>query len=402
MKVFNPMQYLAIDIANHFGLDKLNYEERIDWVKTNINSLENMTEQAEEPILFAKAVHALRQTQQGIPTGHTVAFDATCSGLQLMSLLTNCKSGMSLTGLIDPNKRSDAYTQITEYINYLLKQDGIDSVEVSRKDAKQAIMTSLYGSKAKPKELFGKQLLPYFYKAMDECCTGAMDLLSWLLNSWQDIQVQSWVLPDGHTAYIPTMQQVTKRVSINELNYTPVVTYYENIASDKGIANAANVVHSVDALVLRELVRRCNYHKGELKIFLRLHTNAEQTKQVDDTLWINERFKATGFASISFIEAIEYNNITKVSNELREALASICEHILSHPKFEVITIHDSFACSPVNMQRLREHYNNILVELYESHTLDDLLSQVYQTEITVNVGEKTLSNIIRNSNYGIN
>lgn len=94
--------------------------------------------------------------------------------------------------------------------------------------------------------------------------------------------------------------------------------------------------------------------------------------------------------------------ITKVSNELREALASICEHILSHPKFEVITIHDSFACSPVNMQRLREHYNNILVELYESHTLDDLLSQVYQTEITVNVGEKTLSNTIRNSNYGIN
>ena len=145
MKQFNPMQYLAIDIANHFGLDKLNYEDRIDWVKTNIDDLEQFTSTADEPLLYAKAVHAFRQSQAGIPTGHTVAFDATCSGLQLMSLLTNCKKGMSLTGLINPDKRSDAYTEITEYINYLLKQDGIDSVEVSRKDAKKAIMTSLYG-----------------------------------------------------------------------------------------------------------------------------------------------------------------------------------------------------------------------------------------------------------------
>lgn len=38
MKQFNSMQYLAIDIANHFGLDKLNYEERIDFSKRPVRS----------------------------------------------------------------------------------------------------------------------------------------------------------------------------------------------------------------------------------------------------------------------------------------------------------------------------------------------------------------------------
>ncbi|WP_273637064.1 DNA-directed RNA polymerase [Moraxella catarrhalis] len=153
MKVFNPMQYLAIDIANHFGLDKLNYEERIDWVKTNINSLENMTEQAEEPILFAKAVHALRQTQQGIPTGHTVAFDATCSGLQIMSVLMRCRSGAYLTGLIDPNNRIDAYTLITDAMNTELAKKGMQ-VSVSRKDSKKAITNKQDGWRFSPNDLY--------------------------------------------------------------------------------------------------------------------------------------------------------------------------------------------------------------------------------------------------------
>lgn len=159
-KQFNPMQYLAIDIANHYGLDKLEYEQRIQWVKDNLYNLESHQNKAEEPLLYIKAVKALRDSMQGKPTGHTVALDSVCSGLQLMSVLMGCKDGASLTGLIDPNKRTDAYTLITDHMNTLLSQAGINNVIVSRKDAKQAIMTALYGSIAEPLKIFGKKYYP--------------------------------------------------------------------------------------------------------------------------------------------------------------------------------------------------------------------------------------------------
>lgn len=224
MKEFNPMQYMAIDIANHFGLDKLTYEDRIQWVKDNIGNLESQTKKAEEPQLYWKAVNAFRKAQNGEAIGHTVALDSVCSGLQIMSALMNCKSGAELTGLIDPDKRSDAYTEITEYMNILLKKDKIKGVKVSRKDSKQAIMTALYGSISKPVEIFGEDLLPYFYDAMEDKCNGAMILLELLRDSWNPHTIaHSWQLPDGYVAYVPVMKYVEKRINIDELKYTPVV-----------------------------------------------------------------------------------------------------------------------------------------------------------------------------------
>ena len=143
-KEYTPMQYLAIDIANQYGLDKEVFEKRIEWVKSNLNDLEAYTEEAEEPLLYAKAVKAFRDTQAGKPTGHTVALDAVCSGLSLMSTVMNKEKGANITGLTNPNKRSDAYTEVTKYMNKLLKEDGIDSFTVSRKDAKSAVMTLKY------------------------------------------------------------------------------------------------------------------------------------------------------------------------------------------------------------------------------------------------------------------
>ena len=80
MKTFNPMQYLAIDVANSFGHDKWEFEDRIQWVKDHINYLEEYQHEAEEPLLYYKAVKALRQSQAGKVTGHAVALDSASSG----------------------------------------------------------------------------------------------------------------------------------------------------------------------------------------------------------------------------------------------------------------------------------------------------------------------------------
>ncbi|MFB6349659.1 DNA-directed RNA polymerase [Moraxella sp. ZJ142] len=401
MKKFNPMQYLAIDIANHYGLDKLNYEERIQWVKTHLDELEQHTDTADEPLLYAKAVHAMRESQAGKPVGHAVAFDSVCSGLQLMSVLTNCVDGMRLTGLIDPDNRADAYTAITKAMNERIQAKGETQLVIDRKQAKKCVMTALYGSKATPKKILGDELYPLFIQTMFDEANGAMNLLDWSLNSWQQLDIQSWIMPDNHTVYLPTEIKSEYRVNIDEINYNPQIIMTEVQAIPDGISNCANLVHSVDALVLRELVRRCNYNKGQLKHYLHLHHSTPASSEIDDSLWVNQRYLASKFASMACLNAIDHTNIHLVNNELRNALASICEQVLTNPSFEIITIHDSFACHPVNMNTLRQHYNEILVQMYESDLLVDLLSQIYHKPITLSLGDKIHAELIRHSNYGI-
>ena len=91
MKEFTAIEYLAIDIANHYGLDKETFENRIQWVKDHEDTLESV--QAEEPCLYQKAVKAFRNALKWLPVGHTVALDSVASGTQLMSVMTGCKDG---------------------------------------------------------------------------------------------------------------------------------------------------------------------------------------------------------------------------------------------------------------------------------------------------------------------
>ena len=65
MQLFTGFQYLLIDAANQFGLDKLLFEERIQWAMDNLANLEALTDQAEAKTkpLYVKAVQAIRKAQ---------------------------------------------------------------------------------------------------------------------------------------------------------------------------------------------------------------------------------------------------------------------------------------------------------------------------------------------------
>ena len=80
MKTFTGFEYLLIDCANHFGLDKMLFEDRIQWARDNLDQLESLTGKAESAYLFMKTVAAIRKAQLKVPTGHLVALDAVCSG----------------------------------------------------------------------------------------------------------------------------------------------------------------------------------------------------------------------------------------------------------------------------------------------------------------------------------
>lgn len=405
---YSGYEYMCIDIANQYGLDKELFETRIQWTQDHLGELESLADKADCQPLYKKAVMALRKAQAGIPTGHLVGFDGVCSGVQIMSALTGCIAGANSTGLVDPNVRADAYGKLTEAMTGILG----GNVDISRNDAKQAFMTSFYGSKAVPKRLFGEDTpeLDAFYAAANKIAPGAWELLQDLLASWKPFALShEWKLPDGFDAKVKVMTKQEARIEVDELDHaTFTYEFYQNEGTKRGLSNVANVVHSVDAYVLRCIHRRCNYDQYVVAKAKDLIQSALDNITQDGGIDVNgkigyyiEQYERSSIADVVILPYLDCLNVYCLSINHLNALKDIVDGMLEYKPFEVVTIHDEFKCHPNNMNHLRQQYINILADLADSTLLDDLLSQLHGS-----VGQfKKLSNnlgaLIRNSNYAL-
>lgn len=408
MKTFTGYEYLLIDAANQFGLDKLTFEERIQWAKDNLSILNTpeMISKADTKPLYVKAVLAIEKAHKKLPTGHLVGFDACCSGTQLMSVLTGCYAGATHTGLIDPDVRADAYTSLTEEMQNILGA----SINVERKDSKQAFMTVMYGSRAKPIEIYGENTpeLNAFYEAAYKIAPGAWGLLQDLKSSWRAYSLKhEWVLPDGYEASVKVMQEKEVRIQVEELNNSSFTyIYYANEGSKTGISNVANVIHSIDAYVLRTIHRMCNYNAFGYDLSA-VYDLVKNTSSFSVEAYTNElesyveSYAANKLADISVLPKLTADNVYELSQEHLKGLMVTMERMMEHKSFEVVTIHDEFKCHPNNMNVLRNHYRHILADLADSTLMQDILSQLYQENITYTPLMYGLSKFIRESNYGL-
>ena len=420
MRMYTGLQYIMIDIANnyHENLDKKTFEERIEWVQANSERLEELshTKEWKDKPLYQKAVSAFRKAQRGIPTGHMVGFDAVCSGMQLMSVLTGCIDGARATGLVDPDRRADAYATCTQEMSKILGYHMINE----RKRVKNACMTRLYGSREEPKKEFGEDTpeLDAFYKAMYKMAPGPCELLDDLLESWQPYALEhAWTLPDGFRAKVKVMQKKEHRIEVDELQHaTFTYTFYENEGEKKGVKNAANVIHSIDAYVLRSLVRRCSYNQAELVRASKAIQIELLTRNMDDyeppevvpegmawneVLYYVEHYDRSGMPDAVIFPWLNADTVQLLSTEHLQKLMPIATSMLQHRPFPIITVHDDFKCHPNNMNWLRIHYRNILAEMADSHLMQDLLNQIHGGQGTYIKKSQDLSKYIMESNYAL-
>ena len=414
MQNFTPYQYLQIDVANQFGLDKKTFDERLAWVSTNINELEKQgAEKGEwkERPLYIKSVSALRKAQAGEKTGHRVSFDAICSGMQIMSALMNCKSGCAATGLIHQDERPDAYTKIVEIMEQLL---GYKLQNVGR--VKNATMTSLYGSKKEPEKEFGEGTaeLDAFYRALYQLCPGACDLLEMLVGSWKPYALtHEWVLPDGFYCKIKTIQMEQTKIEVDELNsHTFTYQYAVNKGEKKGVKNAANIVHSIDAYVLRSLIRRCSYDKKVVnysyniivdELMERLLGNNEELDCYTDKEieYYGEHYVNSQMADPIILPYLDSISVKACSTEHLTKLRFMLDTMIEHEPFDVITVHDDFSAHANNVEQLRKHYNHIIADLADSTLIEDILGQIYGYQDDIAKLNPGISVDIRNANYAL-
>lgn len=422
MQQFTGWQYILIDLANAFGHDKETFDKRIAWAEENMDVLEDLVAQADSKPLYVKAVMGIRRAQHGLPIGHLVGFDATCSGIQVMSALTGCIAGATAVGLVDPDVRADAYTLCTKVMNEILAAQGL-SVTVTRKQAKAALMTAFYGSTREPKKLFGEDTpeLSAFYQAAATIAPGGWDLLQDLLASWQDGALEhAWTLPDGFHARVKVMKQhkdVT--IEVDELDHASFsYTYYVNEGKTRYVddgtkSNAANVVHSVDAYVLRSIHRRCNYDREVVEQAHSLMLREQHRREMEGGLlepvrqgtpmWyymaLYERSKMPDVVILSHLNA---KTVQCMDDEHMAKILTITSQMLTHKPFAVITIHDEFKCHANNMNHLRRHYMEIFAQLSEADILSGICSEIYGQPVTfTKVTEGQLGKLIRESNYSL-
>ncbi len=385
MKQFTGFEYLLIDAANQMGMDKHTFDERIDWSMERIDELESFDSQAENVPLFIAARIAIDKARKGTPTGHLVGLDAISSGIQIMSVLTGCPKGAAATGLQDVGNRPDAYSVVTQTMNKLLN----NPVAVGRAAAKQAVMTAFYGSTQIPQELLGKDTPEEkaFYESLNIVAPGAWELLEVLLDSWIPFtKHHDWVLPDGFDAVVRVMTPHETRVEVDELDHTTFThVYYENEGQKFGLSNAANVVHSVDAYIVRTMQRRCNYDKGLISQF---HKSIKTTLDMNGPNQENagklspkaqkmlEHYHRSTVADISILNHMSLSDCSWLSGSHLRALLAIIEGMLKSDPFELVTVHDEFKAHPNNLNQVRALYLQILRELADSDLVTDLVNQV--------------------------
>ena len=408
MQTFKGIEYVKIAIANAYGLDKKLFQTRIDvvdtWLSngllTNADILNMLTDEADEPALFTAGIIALQDALAGKPSGFMVGLDACASGIQIMGALINCETTCRSTGLINPNVRADIYTAVNEAMSLEFASQGIGTT-LDRSDVKEALMTHFYGSKEKPKEVFGEDSveLEIFYDSLDAVARGAVMVMEHLLAAWQPFALEhSWKLPDGFDVVVKVMDAVDFKVEVDELDHATFThRIYENQGTEKGLSIAANVVHSIDGMVVREMNRRCNYDEAVLTT-----VKHQIERELGDVLLDTEPCY-DDFVSIRMADDIYTGDLAldDVSDDKIVALYNIICRSLNHKSFPIICVHDEFKCSPNNMNHLRQHYIDIFVELSKSNLLADILAQIHGVP-KYNISKfGDVSTLISQSNYAL-
>ena len=247
------LNFLKIAIAGHYGLDRLTWKERIDWFDAQNDTFD--TSEADEPILARKALRAYQDALDGKESGYVMSLDATASGLQVMAALTGCKKTAKAVNMVDPTQRMDIYTQVADSMADILNEP------VPRALVKKPVMTHYYNSEANPAGTFNPAQLDAFYAVLDDLLEGAEAMMETVNSFWNyNGDCHMWTLPDGHVAKVNVVEMADTRVEIDELNHRTFTYRYAKKQPSKNFRSlVANIVHSVDGYVAREMVRRANF-----------------------------------------------------------------------------------------------------------------------------------------------
>lgn len=396
MQEFTPLEYLQIDIANLAGNDKLSWDDRLLWFKENEHDLLSLVEKADKPHQYYAAVLNYPRVAAGAVNYHPVALDATSSGTQILSCLICDRKAAEYCNVINTGIRRDAYTDL-----YKLLSDEIgENPMITREKLKQAIMTSLYGSQSTPEELF-KEFIGKFYKLMERECPLIWQVNTFLTNNWNPtVDRYGWVMPDNFHVDIKVHNQ--KQINFRFCGSDFTSTVQVNAPNIYGRAYSANVTHSVDSFVVREITALAMHNPkqiAKIKALLDGKYVNEAIHEEDNELVeiLTNRAKATDFLSARVLDHLNSENIKLVNEQdLRDLLT-----LVPAKPFELCVVHDSFHVLPNYGNDIRKLYIAQLAKIAKSNLLQFILNQMPIEFTKVHKGDPNMWREVLDSEYAL-
>lgn len=133
--------WLAIQLANTFGNDKVDFDKRIEWTQENTQAIldsalrplegERFWLKADKPFQFLSACFEwLGYTMQGNEyVSHiAVALDGSCNGLQNFSAMLRDERGGKATNLVPSEKPSDIYQEVANVVQGFINEDSASGI----------------------------------------------------------------------------------------------------------------------------------------------------------------------------------------------------------------------------------------------------------------------------------
>ena len=279
--------YLAFNVSNAYGNDKMSMDARIDWTYDNFPLIERIArdpigtipewEVAAEPWVFmasccefARCCIWKTKWTSGLPVG----VDATQSGYQHLCAMSLDGHGGSLVNLTPGDKPQDGYRTVAEYAAKLL--DKPHDSWMNRKVTKRTCMTVPYGvSRNSSRAYIRKELVEQgrdlsepgvlsdiVYAIYDEAIPaifpGPVNAMNWLQSSALKIletqDVIRWTSPSGFEVVQDLRKPKGKRVKTRLLG-SIVTSVVADGAGEVDKAHhknalAPNVVHAADAALI--------------------------------------------------------------------------------------------------------------------------------------------------------
>ena len=364
------VDWLAVHGANCFGVDKVSYEDRVQWVHDHQDQIVQCAEnplderwwtKADSPWQFlAFCFEWYGYTLHGLefPSKIPVGLDGSCNGLQHFSAMLRDEIGGKATNLVPSDKPSDIYQMVADLVNALIKDD-ISAIAIAwkklgltRKGTKRCVMTLPYGAtefafkeflkafitESGGEHLFGDSFKDYsaciyMAKKVSEALKGtvvkSMEAMSWLQGIAKTMcehrDTLHWVTPAGFPVLQKYKKYKQKRVDV----YLSGKRVSFRLNTEEGVVNrlrqsnacSPNFIHSMDAAALMLTV--CRAEEEGINSFAMIHdsygTHAADTAHLASIL------------REEFVRMYEANDVLEAFRKSSEEWASLPQDTLPPP-----------------------------------------------------------------------
>lgn len=284
------LDMLRIAIVNEIYSDKLEYSDALVWWDKNADSVVDMV--IGNPIAQALYADYLVAVDGG-EIGSITHWDATNSGLQIYSLIGRDMKAASLCNVLDDGGIADAYRALADALNQATETEAF-----SRGRVKKAFMTFLYGAQEDMilhrledkkngiykgiKEFFpdgwsDELMWKTFTDSMIEIAPAAIKLMNLMYKyNRADTSRYTWTLPDGGKVEVTNTKNVKVRgwrLNLDGATHEGSISTLVEGGDKYSRSLAPNIIHSIDAYIVREVVRRVTFDISVIHDSFGVHPN---------------------------------------------------------------------------------------------------------------------------------